>query len=799
MIRVLPAVFVGFALAVPAFAGPPAMSFDEAKRHWAYQPIIAPTLPSVKLRDWPATAVDQFILTKLEANKLRPSPPADRRTLLRRVYYDLIGLPPTVQEVEAFERDASPDAYAKVVERLLASPHYGERWGRHWLDVARYADTKDGVLMYGDDRVRPYAYTYRDYVIRALNADTPFDRFVHEQLAADQIAPKVEPWRLAAMGFLTLGRQFDNNVHDIIDDRIDTVTRGFLGLTVACARCHDHKYDAVPTRDYYSLYGVFASCEAPLELPTTDAKLMESEIEKQLGAKRRELQKFLDEQHALLLEDARTRVGDYLVHIATTPPDPLETAVYFLSLAPTDLRPPIIASWRRHLELHAKSIDPVFGPWHELMAVPDAEFAKSRDVVQRFKSGPINPLVLEALLAAPLANKGDVARAYGRLFTAHYQAGKQVLPTDAARRQIFDLVASADSPAFFPKSRTWQFMSRKEKDAFGGKLQELDRMAVKSPHAAPRAMTLVDSPELLDPRVFVRGNASRLGEPVPRQFLEVVAGARRKPFPHGSGRLDLARSITDAKNPLTARVIANRLWMHHFGEPLVSTPSDFGARSNPPTHPELLDFLASSLMHDGAWSLKYLHRLMVLSSTYQQSSEARNAELGVRNESNDLYARMNRRRVEMESMRDAMLVASGRLDTSMHGRPVDVASDASNRRRTVYGMVDRQSLPGLFRAFDFASPDASAERRPKTVVPQQALFGLNSPYVLEQARAIAARSEVNGAKDDAERVAALYRVILARSPDGDETKRGMKFLRAGGPVAQLAQVLLLTNEFTFVD
>ena len=216
--------------------------------------------------------IDRFVLAKLEASGLTPSPPADRRTLLRRTYYDLIGLPPTVEEVEAFERDRADDAFAQVVDRLLASPQYGERWGRHWLDVARYADTKDGVLMFGDDRVRPYAYTYRDYVIRAFNSDIPFDRFILDQLAADVVAPKTEPWRLAAMGFLTLGRTFDNNIHDQIDDRIDTVCRGLLGLTVACARCHDHKYDAISAADYYSLYGVFASTEAPMELPFIEAR-----------------------------------------------------------------------------------------------------------------------------------------------------------------------------------------------------------------------------------------------------------------------------------------------------------------------------------------------------------------------------------------------------------------------------------------------------------------------------------------------------------------------------------------------
>ena len=248
------------------------IDFAAGRKHWSFQPVTRHEPPPIKDRAWPRSPVDPFVLAKLEAAGLTPSPPADRRTLLRRAYYDLIGLPPTAEEIDAFERDRSADAFARVVDRLLASPRYGERWGRHWLDVARYADTKDGVLMFGDDRVRPYAYTYRDYVIRALNEDLPFDRFIREQLAADVVAPKDEPWRLAAMGFLTLGRMFDNNIHDQIDDKIDTVSRGLLGLTVACARCHDHKYDPIPTADYYSLYGIFASTETPFELPLIDAR-----------------------------------------------------------------------------------------------------------------------------------------------------------------------------------------------------------------------------------------------------------------------------------------------------------------------------------------------------------------------------------------------------------------------------------------------------------------------------------------------------------------------------------------------
>jgi hypothetical protein len=384
------------------------IDFESARGHWAYRPIIRATIPAGRDRAWPRSPVDSFVLADLEAAGLTPSPPADRRTLIRRAHYDLTGLPPTAAEVDAFEKDRAPDAFARVVDSLLASPQYGERWGRHWLDVARYADTKDGVLMFGDDRIRPFAYTYRDYVIRAFNEDLGFDRFIHEQLAADVVAPSNEPWRLAAMGFLTLGRGFDNNLHDQIDDRIDTVTRGLLGLTVACARCHDHKYDAIPTADYYSLYGVFASSEPPLELPLIgrpDPVHGLDEFEKKAAAKRRELREFLDGQYKLLSECARQRTADYLVRAATLPPDPLETAIFFLSLAPEDLRPQIVARWRRLLKQRAQPGDPVFGPWHDLMALADDDFAAAANgVIARWRSRPLgtgsgqlNPLIATLL------------------------------------------------------------------------------------------------------------------------------------------------------------------------------------------------------------------------------------------------------------------------------------------------------------------------------------------------------------------------------------------------------------------
>ncbi len=792
-----------------------AYDYEEARKHWAYQAIHNPTRPAVQLTDWPISPIDTFVLAKLQKSGLTPSPPADRRTLIRRVYFDLIGLPPTNEEVQAFLHDPDPDAFARVVDRLLASPRYGERWGRHWLDVARYADTKDLVLLFGPDRMRPYSYTFRDYVIRALNADTPYDRFIDEQIAADQIEPKVEPWRLAAMGFLTLGRLFDNNLPDIYDDRIDTVTRGLLGLTVACARCHDHKYDAIPTADYYSLYGVFASSAVPADLPLIDdpAKTPGSaEFEKKAAAAREELRKFVTSQYELLTEAARTRVTDYLLQMLEKP-DPLEDAVFFLSLSPEQLRPQIVARWRRYIEKHAQPTDPIFGLWHDLMALPEDQLsAKVPEILSRWKAlpegvapGQVNPLIRDALLNAKLTSRKDVARAYGETLKRVYLESKKASakPSPAAQ-QLLDLLVSQQGPVYFPRNEAWLYMSRAEKDAYGSKVQALDRMAVVTTGAPPRAMVLKDAEQLYDPHVFLRGNPQQRGEAVPRRFLRILAGEERKPFPHGSGRLDLARAIASPDNPLTARVEVNRVWMHHFGEPLVATPGDFGARSSPPTNPELLDYLAWSFIHEDGWSLKKLHRRILLTRAYQQSSRDR-PECRQRDPENHLLWRANRRRLELEAMRDSMLAISGRYDPKMFGRVTEAATDPKDCRRTIYGKVDRQDVPSLYRNFDFASPDQTTSQRPQTTVPQQALFGMNSAFVIEQAKALAARVANDPAPD--RRVAALCRLVFAREPEPAEVQAALRFVKSerGDKESkltaweQLAQVLLLTNEALFVD
>jgi hypothetical protein len=709
-----------FAAHAAALAG---QSFEEAKKHWAYRPIQRPAPPRVKAASRVQSPIDAFLLAKLEGKGLTFALPADPRTLLRRVYYDLIGLPPTVEETGAFARSAfrnPQSAFASVVDRLLADPRYGERWGRHWLDVARYAETKDLVLVYGKDALRPYAYTYRDYVIRAFNEDIPFNDFVRDQLAADLVQPKVEPWRLAALGYLTLGRLFDNNVHDQIDDQIDTVSRGLLGLTVACARCHDHKYDAVTMADYYGLYGVFASTERPYVLPLIEDPTQVpggAEFEEKLAKARKELEDHLDRCSHELTENLRRRIGDYLVRAVTTKPDLTETTQFGLSLTPEDFRPTIMLRTRRFVEQRVKPQDPIFGPWAMLMAQPDNSFpivgADARRLTSKSEGGTRksdwNPLVIDALSQSPLTNKSAIARAYGDLFRRVYEdstkpaAGSPGLNAD--QRALLEIVTGKDGPIWFDPRDTPVHLSRPDADKYGGLVQNLDKIAANATNVPPaRAMVVSELPEPYSPRTFTRGSPSRPGAAVPRSFLRVLNGGAPLPLGEGSGRLALARAIASPTNPLTARVFVNRVWMEHFGEPLVGSPADFGVRSDPPTHPDLLDWLAGEFIRSG-WSVKHLHRVIVLSAAFQQSSSDHSSVIsrsavsgpvaGSRSPTNtdslstDHFSRATaadpenhllwhcpRRRLDLEAMRDTLLFVAGRLDATMGGRSVDVAGDS---------------------------------------------------------------------------------------------------------------------------
>jgi len=788
----------------------PVLANREASRqHWAFQPVRPPPVPSVKQMSWLRTPVDAFVLAKLEANKLRPAPPADKRTLIRRAAYDLTGLPPSFAEVEAFAKDKSPDAFRKVVERLLSSPRYGERWGRHWLDVARHADTKGYV--YGDREEKRFvhSYAYRDWVIQAFNEDMPYDRFLKLQMAADQM-PDAGRDALAAMGFLTLGRRFLGVAHDIIDDRIDVLTRGTLGLTVSCARCHDHKFDPIPTKDYYSLYGVFAgTTERTVALggPARNAKEF-LEFDQELKRREEAFRAAFNEKRAEQSKRIRARVTDYLIQVLDV--QKLHTEEFYAFVFGDEVNPVVVRRWHAHILETAKQFHPVWAPWHAFARLPAADFAsKSAGVVPAFTNATqkLNPLVAAAFRDKPPASMREVAETYGRLLAGvdkkwSEAADKKSAP-NADEEALRQILYAEDSPSVVPAGAIvdleWYF-DEPTRVKLGKLASEIDRWIVQSPGAPPHAVILEDRPAPKNPRVFKRGNPASVGEEVPRRFLEILSGADRQPFAKGSGRLELAEAIASKDNPLTARVMVNRIWQHHFGAGLVRTPSDFGTRSEPPSHPGLLDWLAREFM-EHEWSVKHLHRLIMLSAAYQQASDAddpspaaglrmvaltsgdtrRGATAGSSSQvdpENRLLWRYNRQRLDFESLRDSLLFVSGELDSQAGGKSVELFAPPFSKRRAVYGYLDRQFLPGTLRVFDFANPDLHTPQRSETTVPQQALFFLNGPFVIERARALAAQSKVGAAETPAHRLARLYRCVYQREPTRLQLRNGLQFVQA---------------------
>jgi hypothetical protein len=793
---------------------------DEPKQHWAFQPVGKQALPVVRDRSWPCTSVDKFILAKLEEKGLAPSPSADRRTLIRRATFDLLGLPPTPEDVAAFEADRGPDAYERLVDRLLASPHYGERWGRHWLDVARFADTKGYVFF--EESQFPWAWTYRDYVIRSFNEDLPYDRFILEQLAADRLPLGKDRRPLTALGFLTLGGRFMNNAHDIIDDRIDVVGRGLLGLTVGCARCHDHKFDPIPMRDYYSLYGIFASCAEPT-VPPLFADPPETKeyaaFARELQVREGKLTDFVRAKHDELVKSAQVRVGEYLM-AANAQRDQPTTEEFMLIADGADLNPTMIVRYQKYLERTRKGRNPAWVLWHALADLPEKEFAaRAPGVCSQFAKSdparPVNALVAGAFADRPPKTLAEAAQRYADLLNAAEGLWQQRLrdaasakrqaparlaePSLEELRQVFHGPDAPANVALLPYGDLSLLPDRPSQ----ARLQELkkavEQWRATGPGAPPRAMVLEDQPVPSEPHVFRRGNPNNPGEAVPRQFLEVLSGAGHKPFADGSGRLELARAIASKDNPLTARVLVNRLWLHHFGRGLVTTPSDFGLRSDPPSHPELLDHLATAFV-EGGWSIKAMHRLIMGSAVYRQRDDDR-PECRRIDPENTLLWRMVPRRLDFEATRDALLAVSGRLNRTVGGPSVADLTSPAATRRTLYGHLDRLNVPGLYRTFDFPSPDATSPQRDATTVAPQALFLMNHPFGVECARRLVHRPDVAAEKDVVSKVTRLYRLLCGRPPRTVESQLAEEYLRDGGDVAweRYGQALLMSNEFVFID
>ncbi len=774
----------------------------KAAAHWAFQRPVSPPVPEVDRSRYPVNnPVDAFVSARLEELGILPAPAADRRTALRRVTFDLTGLPPTPAEMDDFLADGSPLAFERAVDRLLASPRYGERWARHWLDVARYADSKGYV--FEEERRYPYAYTYRDWVVKAFNDDLPYDRFLVHQIAGDQCATPDDPSPMAAQGFLTLGRRFLNNQNDIIDDRIDVVFRGTMGLTVACARCHDHKFDPIPTADYYSLHGVFASSrepdEKPLLGPNPNAELA-AQFAAERDRRRTELSDFQSAKVAEVAQKLRGQVGDYLLGWHDT--RGLDDEARVKLLRSRSLPPHLANRWNGRFEAWQRQPDPVMAPFLAFHALGTNGFAEgAAGLVRSLESGTLgdlrlNPRVVAAFATNAPASMAEVAGRYTALFRAvdlEWQAALDgakdsggAAPTalpepdaEALRQHLF----GADSPTVISWDEAYQAAPTPDQQKFRALRRKVDELEATHPGAPLRAMALVDRETATEPVIFKRGNPGNRGPAVRRQFLSVVAGSGRKPFERGSGRLELAEAIASRENPLTARVLVNRIWAQHFGTPLVRTPSDFGVRSEPPTHPGLLDHLAVWFMDHG-WSVKALHRYLLTSATYRRASDPGDgaagqrafAEGGEKDPGNTLYWRMNRKRNDFEALRDSLLAVSGRFDGMLGGQPVEMFEREASARRSIYGFIDRQNLPGVLRVFDFASPDSTSPMRFQTTVPQQALFMLNSPFMAARARDFLSRPEIVSADGTDERIIRLHELAYQRPPSRRELALGRQFV-----------------------
>jgi hypothetical protein len=988
---------------------------------WAFQRPKNPPLPPVKRIGWVKNPIDSFILTKLEAKGLSPAPPADKRTLLRRVTFDLLGLPPKPEEIDAFLADESPEAFARVVDRLLASPQYGERWGRHWLDLVRYTDDFEE------------AWRYRDWVVKSVNDDLPYDEFVRAQIAGDLYPAKelgqVNADGIIATTLLTIGPwggiDRKKRLTDIVDDQIDTIGRSFMGLTLACARCHDHKFDPIPTADYYGLAGIFFSSHiisdkgylshgtARLRIPLVP----ESEVEKhkkhmtRLHEAKTKLQTAVDHHYSEFAKNLLPQTGKYFIASWEYDRRPMDQANLSMEdfASQRGLQGFALAQWHEYLagkqlgeyrllKMPVRDYDGEAGiqawrtraerPWWavnttrnevgiETFTLP----ARTISVNPGYEGGAVawkSPMAgtvrisgqltdgdpfdgvgvswivdqvtsagRRELSSGQLPNGGRKKLSQGRnperLTHVQVQPGDQIflhvwLREGDAHYDITNIdfkIASLDNsaewdlvrdvadnfldanphsdshghsgvwsfydlaesnrgkrmPAFEPFVDLWQSMKKEDR----GEVEKIakaiqaaidsarpdsplvhDLSGVRSPfwvnkrddakylspesHAALKKLSqqLADLqnsapaipsahgiqegglhfslyPGFQDVPIHVRGSYEQLGQKVPRHFPRILAGEQQPSINKGSGRLELAQWLGSPDHPLTARVMVNRIWQHHFEEGLVRTPSNFGRMGAPPTHPELLDYLANQFIASG-WSVKAMHRLILLSATYQQSSRASKESLCLDPE-NRLFGRMNRRRLEAEAVRDTLFSVSSRLNLRPGGR---AEHEKSAPRRMLYLNASRGDRSGFGALFDGANASIHIEKRTLSTVAPQALFLMNSGLVAESARLLANRVEIVSLEKPEQRIAALYRLLFGREPTAEEIEIGCRFIREGEapafinlvnpqpltvaislslagsrdvkigsgsagapsgvtPWESYAQALLLSNEFLFVD
>jgi hypothetical protein len=721
----------------------------EQRAWWAFQPVRKPAAPPVKRAAWVRTDIDRFVLNKLEAKGLKPVAPASRRALIRRAYYDLIGLPPSAEEVEAFEKDKSPNAFARVVDSLLDSKHYGERWGRYWLDVARYSDDRLNSTM---DSPYEHAYLYRDWVIEAFNSDMPFDLFVKAQIAGDMLDRPDKEKLIAGLGYYALSPEFQ-------DDRVDATSRGFLGITVACAQCHDHKFDPIPTKDFYALSGVFASTklsEFPLA-PEAQVKDWKARKEK-IDEKEKELNEYLDKEAVALSEILAAQANKYLEAARRGGKD-------------ESLDAETLERWTKYL-------------------------AKEREHPFALDE-TLQPRLLELLKEKKKIDETNLIRLGGSQKRGDLAAA-DLLALERDKYLLWrDMFSPASGILYYKEAKVDRFLEGQWKKHLESLRAELARLKKELPEQYPFIHTIADVEKPQNVKIRIRGSADNLGDEAPRAFLSILSKGDPVPFTKGSGRLELAEDVASPDNPLTPRVIVNRIWKQHFGTGLSQTPSNFGQLGEKPSHPELLDYLAARLIEQ-KWSIKSLHREIMNSAVYQLSA-AKDTAAFEADPDNRLYWHANRRRLDVEPLRDTLLAVSGELDLAMGGKAIKLTEE-SNKRRTVYGFVSRRKLDGTLSLFDFPNPNSTSEQRIETATPLQALFFMNSGFLEARAQALAKKLADAGV-DDKARIAAAYRKLYGRAATPRETQLGLEFLAKGGDTAWplYAQALLSSNELLFVD
>lgn len=798
---------------------PVGMSTEAGREFWSFRPVSNPPVPDLGGNAFVKNPIDAFVLQRLATQGLTPAPPAKPRTLIRRLYMSLLGIPPTVQQVNSYLADDSPRATQAVIDQLLHSPTYGERWGRHWLDVARYADSNglDENLAFGN------AWRYRDYVINAFNTDRPFDRFLIEQIAGDLLPDATDETRIAT-GFLVLGAKVlaepdrEKLTMDTIDEQIDTTGKAFMGMSLGCVRCHDHKFDPIKQRDYYALAAIFKSTKTFGDSNTGAIKhwheyVLESDedlqqfkfIDAEIARLKKEATDWKNAATARLRAAAQGKATEYL--IASTQFGVADSLVRITEVANQyDLHPRILHHCRRHLEFNQQ--DEVFKPWHEVQH-GDADRGLKADAIKKIY-GP--------LFAAVASGKTDTTPPNTDFL------GKAIVLPD------LKLVEKAlkDSSGFLTIPPKPEFAFDPDTLAEYNRRMEAARVYESKARDLPAAMGVADDTVLAKLPIHIRGSHLNLGEEVGRDFPEVMWNSLVRPvFPrHQSGRLEFAKWMANTQHPLTARVYVNRVWRWHFGEGLARTTENFGVLGDRPSHPELLDWLAHWFMESG-WSTKDLNRLILSSNTYKMSALHPQEPLGRKvDPENRLLWKFRMQRLEPEQIRDSILAIAGRLDRTMAGKTVPLRNRQfvfnhtsvdhtryDSLRRAVYLPVIRNNLYTMFEQFDFPDPTMPTGNRSETVVAPQALLLMNSDLVIDSADALAGSLLQLSASDES-RVGIAYQQVLGRHPDERESRRAIDFLakiRSGARLNEVAvddewirkgwalfcQSLFASNEFIY--